>query len=149
MAVRLPLNILSGIVIFGSDYVRRCLLAPPEDIDRNPRGDIEYQSLQAWWKTTFVRKILWITLVLTSLPIHFLYSSIILSALPAYDAYEVMVDERFSSGELFDLCDKPDSVRVRTRRAKAIQYLLAKSMARLGAATAISGKRATGPVFMD
>ncbi|MCJ1269241.1 hypothetical protein MMC22_009131 [Lobaria immixta] len=103
MAVQLPLNILSGIAVCGSDYVRKCLLAPPEDINRNPRGDIEYQSLQAWWKTTFVRKILWITSVLTSLPIHYVYNSIILSALPAYDAYEVMVDERFFSGEPFDV----------------------------------------------
>lgn len=45
MAVQLPLNILSGITVFGSEYVRKCLLVPPKDINRDPRGDIGYHSL--------------------------------------------------------------------------------------------------------
>ena len=103
MAIQLPLNALAGTSVFGSDYVRKCLIAPPQDMNWNPRGDNGYQSLQAWWKTTLIRRILWITLALTSLPIHFLYNSIIISTLPAYDAYEVMVDERFFRGEPFDV----------------------------------------------
>ncbi len=103
MVIQLSLNLLSGIAVFGSDYVRRCLLAPPKDANLNPRDDIGYQSLRAWWKTTFVRKLLWIALVVTSLPIHFLYNSIIVSTLPGYDAYAVWVDQRFFSGEPFNI----------------------------------------------
>ncbi|KUJ17710.1 uncharacterized protein LY89DRAFT_718351 [Mollisia scopiformis] len=103
MVVQLPLNIVSGLIVFGSDYIRRCLLPPPKDEIWNPKGKLGYQSLAACWKANWRRKVLWVILSLTSLPIHVLYNSIILTSLPAYDAYEVLVDKGFFQGQSFDL----------------------------------------------
>lgn len=99
VVVQLPLNILAQLIVFGSGYVRRCLLAPPKDPIWNPDGRLYYQSLTAWQKTTLTRKLLWLVLSITSLPIHFFYNSILITSIPAYDAYEVLVDERFFQGQ--------------------------------------------------
>ncbi|KAF2653880.1 hypothetical protein K491DRAFT_694295 [Lophiostoma macrostomum CBS 122681] len=98
VAVQLPLNFLAQLIVAGSDYVRRCLLAPPKDSIWNPDGKLYYQSLTAWSVTTRLRKLLWVILAITSMPIHLLYNSIIITSVPAYDAYEVLVDERFFHG---------------------------------------------------
>ena len=103
MAIQLPLNVLSGIMVFASDYVRRCLLAPPKDDHHNPEGKIAYQSLEAWSEATKPRKTLWLVLMVTSLPIHLLYNSLIFASMPAFDAYEILVDHRFFSGVQFEV----------------------------------------------
>ena len=102
-AIQLPLNVLAGIMVFGSDYVRRSLLAPPVDEDRNPGAKIGYQSYAAWKRVGNLRRILWLILIVSSLPLHLLYNSITLAAEPAHDAYEILVDERFFSGMAFNV----------------------------------------------
>jgi hypothetical protein len=93
----------------GSDYVRRCLVTPtPRDAhraERRGRGllDVWYQSFTKFRKATWLRKILWLALAATSLSIRLLYNLIIVAAEPSYDAYEIMVSEKFFEGEPFNV----------------------------------------------
>ena len=102
-AIQVPLNILAGLLVIFSDYVREYMLSPPTDAERNPNRDFRYQSFSAWKRATVYRKALWIVLLSTELFIHSFFNSLVLSSTPSYDAYEILVDQSFFTGVPFNL----------------------------------------------
>ena len=95
----LPLNILSTVIVFMSDHVRRSILAPTTtDNIRDVKIAIGYQSFSNWTGLSWKKRLLFLVLGLISLPIHLLYNSMILKVQSAYDAYEVLASEHFLAG---------------------------------------------------
>ncbi|CAF9906733.1 MAG: hypothetical protein GOMPHAMPRED_004900 [Gomphillus americanus] len=102
----LGFNTLSTIIILTSDFFRLNLLSPTTwDIDSYPSGMmvVGWQSLGNFMAVRWWKKILYIILGLTSLPIHLLYSSMIIEVESAFDAYEVVVSADFFHGKPFNI----------------------------------------------
>jgi hypothetical protein len=64
---------------------------------------VGYQSFTNFRKATWLRKILWLGLVATSLPIRLLYNSVVSAAEPSYGAYEIIVSEKSFEGKPFNV----------------------------------------------
>lgn len=75
LGYQLPLSILTGLVAMASDYVQFRLRSG----------------------------LLWIILMLSSLPFPLFGNSVFFLARPAHDAYEILVSESFFTGEPFNL----------------------------------------------
>ena len=102
-AVKLGLNLLSLLVILTSGYIRSSLLAPTT---RGPDCSCMYVGHQCsinFGIVSWSRRCLWIVLGILSLPIHLLYNSLIVNIHTVHDAYEVLVNDDFLTGQSFDI----------------------------------------------
>ncbi|KAF6817933.1 hypothetical protein CPLU01_13449 [Colletotrichum plurivorum] len=69
------INIVSTILLAGSNYCIQCLMAPtrPEIDDAHARQswlDVGIPSVRNFWNKPWKKKIIWILLSLSSLPLH-------------------------------------------------------------------------------
>ncbi|KAL4915394.1 hypothetical protein BDW62DRAFT_125090 [Aspergillus aurantiobrunneus] len=93
--MHLVINVLSSILLAASNYVMQCLSAPSRaDVDKaHSRGDwldIGTLSLRNLWVMDAKRKIIWVLLLVSSLPIHMLYNTAIFSSISTVD-YGIVV----------------------------------------------------------
>ncbi|KAL4875009.1 hypothetical protein BJY04DRAFT_211628 [Aspergillus karnatakaensis] len=80
------INVLSTGLLATSSYVMQCLCAPTrEDLDRaHLKGswlDVGTLSMRNFTKMDARRKLLWVTLLLSSLPMHMLFNSAVFSSI--------------------------------------------------------------------
>ncbi|KAL4815023.1 hypothetical protein BDW67DRAFT_176558 [Aspergillus spinulosporus] len=92
--VHLLINVLSTLLLSASNFCMQCLSAPTrKDIDRahanNEWLDIGVHSIRNLRKIPRFRMLLWLSLVLTSVPLHLFYNSTVYSTISAntYDVY--------------------------------------------------------------
>ncbi|KAL4748930.1 hypothetical protein BDW72DRAFT_195371 [Aspergillus terricola var. indicus] len=92
--VHLLINVLSTFLLSASNFGMQCLSAPTrKDIDRahanNKWLDIGVHSIRNLWRIPRFRMLLWLSLVLTSVPLHLFYNSTVYSTISsnAYDVY--------------------------------------------------------------
>ncbi|KAL6232306.1 hypothetical protein BDW75DRAFT_218083 [Aspergillus navahoensis] len=91
--VHLLINGLSTLLLSASNFGMQCLSAPTRnDIDRaharNKWLDIGVPSIRNLWRISRSRSLLWLCLVLTSVPLHLFYNSTVYSTISA-NAYSV------------------------------------------------------------
>ena len=114
------INVLSTLLLGASNAAMQCLVAPSrEDIDRaHPRGrvlEIGINGLANWRNMGWRRRSIWFALVMSSFPLHLLYSplcrcnsyikltipsynSIIFSSTSTADYVALVADDRFVQG---------------------------------------------------
>ncbi|KAL4992675.1 hypothetical protein BDW68DRAFT_184165 [Aspergillus falconensis] len=92
--VHLLINVLSTLLLGASNFGMQCLSAPTRnDIARaharNRWLDIGVPSIRNLWRIPRSRLLLWLCLVLTSVPLHLFYNSVVYSTISAnaYDVY--------------------------------------------------------------
>ncbi|KAL4765307.1 uncharacterized protein BDW70DRAFT_147018 [Aspergillus foveolatus] len=93
--VHLLINVLSTLLLSASNFGMQCLSAPTrKDIDRahanNEWLDIGVHSIRNLRRIPRFRMLLWLSLVLTSVPLHLFYNSTVYSTLSA-NAYDVYI----------------------------------------------------------
>ncbi|KAF6802962.1 hypothetical protein CSOJ01_11236 [Colletotrichum sojae] len=112
--VHLVINILSTILLAGSNYCMQCLIAPTRsEIDSAHKSkkwlDVGVPSIRNFSGIADKRRLLWILLSVSSLPLHLLYNSVVFSSTSAnlYTAY--IVNERFLTDT--NRTDFPENMR--------------------------------------
>ncbi|KAL2832622.1 hypothetical protein BDW59DRAFT_169440 [Aspergillus cavernicola] len=104
------INILSTLLLSASNFGMQCLSAPTrQDVDRAHGRkkwlDIGVPSVRNLWRIPKSRLLLWLCLVVSSVPLHLVYNSTVYSTIAA-NAYNVFVgDSNFTSLQ-------PDDVNV-------------------------------------
>lgn len=106
VGLHLAINVFSSILLAASNYAMQCLSAPTRaDIDRaHFRGkwlDIGIPSIRNLLDIPRQRAILWGLLVLSSVPLHLFYNSVVFSSLSAVDYHVVAVNQTKSVNETF------------------------------------------------
>ncbi|KAH6889430.1 hypothetical protein B0T10DRAFT_404784 [Thelonectria olida] len=97
--LHLLINILSSILLAASSYGMQCLSAPTRaEVDKAHRAqkwmDIGILSVRNLRLISWQRSIPWIVLMLSSLPLHLLYNSMVYASLSTVNYYVYNVDER-------------------------------------------------------
>ncbi|KAK2767475.1 hypothetical protein FQN54_003632 [Arachnomyces sp. PD_36] len=106
-AIHLVVNLLSTLILSGSNYCMQCLSSPTRaDIDEAHRNhqwlDIGVSSIRNIKAISTKKSVLWWALGLSSIPLHLLYNSVFFSAI-ATNSYEVFwVTEGFLEGAPFN-----------------------------------------------
>ncbi|KAF5382399.1 hypothetical protein D9757_009779 [Collybiopsis confluens] len=88
IGIHLVINVLSTVLLGASNYIMQTLCAPTRDeVDRaHEKGiwlDIGIQSLRNLKYVSRLKRILWIALSLSSIPLHFFYNSSFFSTISA------------------------------------------------------------------
>ena len=104
-AVHLLINILASLLLAASNYCLQILISPlREEID------LAHESTNRNWmcvgipnsrnllQIRWMRRVLWLLLALSSLPVHLLWNSAIVQTLPANDYHMAIVTNDFASG---------------------------------------------------
>ncbi|CUS15480.1 unnamed protein product, partial [Tuber aestivum] len=86
--LHLGINVLSTLLLSGSNYTQQCLAAPTRsEIDsahaRRRWMDIGVPSVRNLFRIKLERTFLWIAIGLTSIPLHLLYNSAVYTSLTA------------------------------------------------------------------
>lgn len=105
--IHLGINLLSTLLLSGSNYCMQCLSAPTRaDIDnahRNRRWlDIGVPSIRNIRAIGAKKSILWWGLGVSSVPLHLLYNSVFFSAISTNNYRIAWVTEGFSEGAPFN-----------------------------------------------
>ncbi|KAK1977013.1 hypothetical protein LZ30DRAFT_602218 [Colletotrichum cereale] len=85
-AIHVVINIISTILLSGSNYCMQCLIAPTRpEIDQAHSQlkwlDIGVPSIRNFGRISNKRKILWLLLATSSFPLHLLFNSVVFSSL--------------------------------------------------------------------
>ena len=104
IVLHLVINILGTVLLAASNYCMQCLSAPNRDeVDRahakNQWLDIGILSFRNLRRISRKRAVLWWLLVLSSVPLHLLYNSVVFSSLTNYDYSVFTVDDRLNLPE--------------------------------------------------
>lgn len=101
--LHLLINILSTLLLGASNYTMQCVSAPTRtDIDKAHRNhswmDIGIPSVRNLGRISWPRKILWCCLILSSVPLHLIYNSVIFSSTSIASSNAFIVTSDFLSG---------------------------------------------------
>jgi hypothetical protein len=104
--VHLAINVLSTLLLGGSNYCMQCLVAPTRaDIDRaHARGkflDVGVPSVRNLGSVPRYKKILWWALGLSSVPLHLMYNSSFYKSIATNDYNLYFVRQDFVDGKPF------------------------------------------------
>ena len=93
--LHLLINILGTILLASSNYSMQIVTAPTrDDIDKAHASydwmDIGIPSVRNLWRISWLRKILWFFLFVSSIPLHLVYNSAIISN-TSYSDYKVFI----------------------------------------------------------
>ena len=93
--LHLVINVLSTLLLGASNYTMQCLASPTRDeVDRAHRQnrwlDIGVPSIRNLARISPHRKILWWVLVISGVPLHLLYNSVVFSTI-SFQMYSVYV----------------------------------------------------------
>ncbi|KAH8627371.1 hypothetical protein IG631_17139 [Alternaria alternata] len=112
--LHLAINILSTIILAGSNYTMQCLSAPTRnEIDaahsRKPAVhlDVGILSIRNLSYISERRTFLWLLLGLSSLPLHLVYNSAVYGSISTNSYYVFSVDETFITDEQCTHCANP------------------------------------------
>ncbi|KAM6537721.1 hypothetical protein FALCPG4_003628 [Fusarium falciforme] len=99
------LNIATTAVAFIVSYFRDGLLAPSPGAYQESKGRLYLgvESVRGFRQASWPRKVMYVVLLLASLPLYYLSNSLVSTKYSAYNAYEVLVSTTFSQGSPFDL----------------------------------------------
>ncbi|ETN42231.1 uncharacterized protein HMPREF1541_04172 [Cyphellophora europaea CBS 101466] len=105
--VHLAINVLSTLLLGGSNYCMQCLCAPTRaEIDRaHAKGkylDIGVPSIRNLWAIPRSKALLWWALGLSSIPLHLMYNSSFFKSLATNDYNYLIVTEEFVGGATFN-----------------------------------------------
>ncbi|RMY63560.1 hypothetical protein D0864_12597 [Hortaea werneckii] len=100
------INGLSSILLSASNYTMQCLSSPTRaEIDRaHARGDwldVGVVSVRNLWRINWRRTVIWWILALSSVPIHFLYNSVIFKTIAANEYIVLVTNRDFLQGKSF------------------------------------------------
>ena len=111
----LAINIVSTLLLSGSNYCMQCLVAPSRaDVNRaHARSawlDIGVPSLRnlkwiGWW-----RKTLWILLIVSSLPLHLMFNSVFFTSIATNNYNVVFATPNFTQGAPFSTANGRNTV---------------------------------------
>lgn len=78
--IHLAINVMSTILLAGSNYCMQCVVAPSRsEVDaahaREKWFDIGVQSTRNLWNISWRKKLTWLLLALSSIPLHLVYGS--------------------------------------------------------------------------
>ncbi|CUS15055.1 unnamed protein product, partial [Tuber aestivum] len=102
--LHLGINALSTLLLSGSNYTQQCLAAPTRsEIDaahmRRRWMDIGVPSVRNLFRIKLERRLLWIAIGFTSIPLHLLYNSAVYTSLAANEFVVAVVSKNhFESG---------------------------------------------------
>ncbi|EXA33775.1 hypothetical protein FOVG_15074 [Fusarium oxysporum f. sp. pisi HDV247] len=122
VVIHLIINIFGSILLAASNYGMQCLSAPTRaDVDqahlRREWIDIGIPSFRNLRMLSRTRVALWLLLVLSSVPLHLLFNSVVYSSLTTWEYYTFTVDEEFQlfwTGSKYTDKDSPgDKQRVK------------------------------------
>ncbi|KAL4924160.1 uncharacterized protein BDV17DRAFT_275337 [Aspergillus undulatus] len=107
--LHLVINIFSTLLLSASNYGMQCLCAPTrKDVDRvHQQGgwlNIGVPSIRNLSHVSRRRLLMWICLLLSSVPLHLLYNSTIFSTISAY-GYDVFVGRETPDGKRLEELD--------------------------------------------
>ncbi|OOF93839.1 hypothetical protein ASPCADRAFT_132185 [Aspergillus carbonarius ITEM 5010] len=102
--IHIVINLLSTVLLEASNYAMQCLSGPSRaDVDKAHRKrrwlDIGVMSLRNFRAMTIKRKILWLVLLLSSVPIHMIYNSVVFSSITTLDYGMILIPEDLTSTE--------------------------------------------------
>ncbi|KAH5234289.1 hypothetical protein HBI62_025840 [Parastagonospora nodorum] len=111
-AVHVLINVLSTIVLSGSNYCMQCLSAPTRaEVDRAHASgkwlDVGIPSIRNVRHLSWKRIILWFVLALSSLPLHLFYNSAVFASLSSNDYFSFNVSESFLEDDTCRNCSAP------------------------------------------
>ncbi|KAF7931188.1 uncharacterized protein EAE97_009397 [Botrytis byssoidea] len=92
------INLAASIVIAASDHAKIGLLAPTPEQYEADFTDLGLHTLRNFLGATLGRKTLFVSLIFSSLPIHYLSNSIIFIMNSGYKFYEVVASTSFLNG---------------------------------------------------
>ncbi|ROV95501.1 hypothetical protein VPNG_08901 [Cytospora leucostoma] len=103
-------------MLSASNFCMQLQAAPTRaDVDRAHRAnqwvDIGVSSLRNLKYISRWRKLAWMALALSSLPVHFLYNSAVFQSLTSYDYTVAVVKDSFSTGQTWSLATAEDNRR--------------------------------------
>ncbi|CUS09944.1 unnamed protein product, partial [Tuber aestivum] len=98
MWLHMGINVLSTLLLSGSNYTQQCLAAPTRsEIDaahaKRRWMDIGVPSVRNLFRIKLERRILWIAIGFTSIPLHLLYNSAVYTSLAANDFVVAVVSK--------------------------------------------------------
>ncbi|KAF0320340.1 hypothetical protein GQ607_012436 [Colletotrichum asianum] len=84
--IHVVVNILSTILLSGSNYCMQCLMAPTRSEINEAHAkqewmDIGVHSIRNLWRIRWKRRVSWLLLMISSLPLHLLYVTSVLTPL--------------------------------------------------------------------
>lgn len=93
--LHLVINVLSTLLLSASNYTMQCLVSPTrEEVDRahsqNRWLDIGVPSIRNLTRISFHRRVLWWLLVISGVPLHLLYNSVVFTTI-SFQMYSVYV----------------------------------------------------------
>lgn len=108
----LVINLLATGLLSASNYAMQVLISPTRgEVDRAHAKrkwlDIGLPSLRNIPMISKWRLLLWFGLVMSSLPLHLVYNSVIFSTFNAYDYHVLVVSPEFLDGAPYDLAALP------------------------------------------
>jgi hypothetical protein len=104
--IHIGINILSTALLGASNLCMQLLAAPTrKELDaahaRQTWLDIGVPSFRNLWSIRRSRVVMWVLLALSSLPLHFIYNSVISSSIPQYGYAAAVVSDDFLHGGQF------------------------------------------------
>ncbi|KAK1635065.1 hypothetical protein BDP81DRAFT_270504, partial [Colletotrichum phormii] len=100
------INIISTVLLTGSNYCMQCLIAPTRDEIESAHAknnwlDIGIPSIRNFWSIALQRKIVWSLLAVSSFPLHLLFNSIVFTSTSSsiYKLYKTGVNN-FDRGDI-------------------------------------------------
>ncbi|KAL3294051.1 hypothetical protein RB213_011769 [Colletotrichum asianum] len=98
-AMHIVINIISTILLAGSNYCMQCLMAPTRsELDKAHSErrwlDVGIPTVRNFRSITLRRKVLWILLSISSFPLHLLFNSIIFASISTNQYYVYPISEQ-------------------------------------------------------
>ncbi|KAF5528355.1 hypothetical protein CGCA056_v000115 [Colletotrichum aenigma] len=112
-AMHIVINIISTILLAGSNYCMQCLMAPTRsELDKAHSErrwlDVGIPTIRNFKSITLRRKVLWIMLSISSFPLHLLFNSVIFASISTNEYSVFVVSEQSVSGR--DSTSLPDTL---------------------------------------
>ncbi|KAK1849673.1 hypothetical protein CCHR01_07728 [Colletotrichum chrysophilum] len=112
-AMHIVINIISTILLAGSNYCMQCLMAPTRsELDKAHSEkrwlDVGIPTIRNFRSITLRRKVLWVLLSISSFPLHLLFNSVIFASISTNEYSVFVVSEQSVPGR--DSTSLPDTL---------------------------------------
>ncbi|GLA89221.1 hypothetical protein AtubIFM56815_003693 [Aspergillus tubingensis] len=102
--IHVVINLLSTTLLEASNYAMQCVSGPSRtDVDKAHRKrswlDIGVMSFRNFRAMSIKRKLLWLVLLLSSVPIHMIYNSVVFSSISALDYGTMLIPDDLTPTE--------------------------------------------------
>ncbi|KAM0717739.1 hypothetical protein Q7P37_007591 [Cladosporium fusiforme] len=105
--IHVGINVLSSALVAASNFSMQILVAPSRytihEAHKNKKWvQVGVPSVRNLIRIEWYRSMLWILMALSSLPLHFLYNSVVYSTVPTNNYMWAVVNNKFLDGESWD-----------------------------------------------